>query len=541
MPSCLIAELTGRRRPTDCDGDLTAALDRIQGVGQQIEKHLMEHLRVALHDGTLAPRRHRDLSVGQPRLPLHEGHGLPHHLQDVHGTEGGLTLPGEVEQPAHDRRRPRHLGLDHAEILAAVAVRPVAAALAGGDMPLQRLRKSRHGRQGVVQLVGHAGSQSAQRGQLLLPHEQVLGLLQLLVGVAKLLVEAGIFDGHGRLPGERDGKLLVLFAELFGPLLLREIQVAEHAPPRDDGHAEERPHCRMVRGEPVGAGIRGEIAEPQRPPLLHGDTQDPAARRQRPHARPLLRIQSGRHEAVQRPRRIQRPEGAITRLEEAAGDLHDPLEDGVQRTLRRQDLAGFHQGAQLFAPPSDGTLPLLQERHGHDRQDPVDDRLVHIPDACLHRRIPAASLAQRASADVPQDQQSPDDLLGADPAEDVPLGHVLGVRLRAVIAARLQAFDQRVIDPSGLGLRLFGREEPCKPTAGQLGHPSAADNLASGAQVIHNLSPDLFAGRGRVRCHSSCRLLCLTRTWPRHRFPEVWRLGNLAIRRLGRAGPPAPA
>ena len=72
------------------------------------------------------------------------------------------------------------------------------------------------------------------------------------------------------------------------PLLLGQVEVAQHPPVRDDRHGQQRAHRRMVRREADRARIAGEVFEAQRGPFVQHDPEQPMADRRRSQPRPLL-------------------------------------------------------------------------------------------------------------------------------------------------------------------------------------------------------------------------------------------------------------
>ena len=59
-------------------------------------------------------------------------------------------------------------------------------------------------------------------------------------------------------------QLLVDVGEHLGRRLVGQVEVAEHLVAHPDRHAEERPHRRVVRREPVAVGVLAQVGEPQR-------------------------------------------------------------------------------------------------------------------------------------------------------------------------------------------------------------------------------------------------------------------------------------
>ena len=158
-------------------------------------------------------------------------------------------------------------------------------------------------------------------------------------------------------------------------------------------------------------------------------------------------VQARRHELLHRPRRIQRAERPVPRPEEPAGDLDDPLQDGDQRALRGsgpcrpRPTPRAARGRDPPPAPVPGEMPW-------PRSSVSDSRRVRTgPGLPPPRRNPGRYRRPSARPHTSRSTSSrPMTCVAPMPAEDVPLGHVLGIRLRAVVAPRLETLDQGVVD-----------------------------------------------------------------------------------------------
>ena len=85
-------------------------------------------------------------------------------------------------------------------------------------------------------------------------------------------VQTGVLDGDAGGAGQGDHELLVDVAEHLGRCLVGQVQVAEDLVADPHGHAEERPHRRVVRREPVRVGMLLQVGETDR---LRVDDEQP--------------------------------------------------------------------------------------------------------------------------------------------------------------------------------------------------------------------------------------------------------------------------
>jgi hypothetical protein len=243
----------------------------------------------------------------------------------------------------------------------------------------------------------------------------------------------------------------------------------------------------MPGREAEGTGILAEVRETHRAPLAAHHAQDPVPPGRAGKPAPVLLGQAAGDEADHPAIRIHGGQGPVAPLEESAGKLHDAREERLRGALGRQGHPGLHQRRELFPPPANRALALLDEGHGHDGEHAVDHRLVGVQGARLVALPRRAGMADHPPAHVAEDEQPADDLLRPDAPEDVPLGHLLGIRLGAVVAPRLQAFEQRVVEPGALGLRLLAGEVLAQAPPRHLVDPAAPHGLALPAQQGQHL------------------------------------------------------
>ena len=152
--------------------------------------------------------------------------------------------------------------------------------------------------------------------------------------VGEALMEAGVLDGDGRRPGERDGETLVLLAELGGALLLGQVEVAEHLAPDPDGHAQEGPHRWVVRREPVAVGVGVEVGEPQGLRVHDEQAEDTVALGEGPDGGDLLRGHAHVDELGEAVvGAVEHAQRAVLRVEERHRGLHDPAEGVGKRQV----------------------------------------------------------------------------------------------------------------------------------------------------------------------------------------------------------------
>ena len=103
-------------------------------------------------------------------------------------------------------------------------------------------------------------------------------------------------------------------------------------------------HRRMVRREPVRPRVLLDVGDPHRAPLGDEEPQDPVADRRGTELGPDLIGDALREETLDaQPILREHAERAVPRARESDGQLHDPLEDGVEVKLGRERHACLDQ------------------------------------------------------------------------------------------------------------------------------------------------------------------------------------------------------
>src|SRR6185312_14348212 len=108
-----------------------------------------------------------------------------------------------------------------------------------------------------------------------------------------------VLDRRGSIDGQQYRDVLILLGELLAADLLGHVEVPEDASPSDDRNAQKRMHRRVVRWKPVGAGMGGQIRQPNRLGLPDNQAKDAVAVRRRSNPAIQLRIDPMRHEVLQ--------------------------------------------------------------------------------------------------------------------------------------------------------------------------------------------------------------------------------------------------
>ncbi len=113
------------------------------------------------------------------------------------------------------------------------------------------------------------------------------------------LVQSRVLDRDRRLRGEELDDLLVVFRELRTACFLGQVEVAVRDIAKQDRHAQEGPHRRVVRREPDRARIVGEVREAERFRVPDEHPQDAATLGELADRRMSLAIDPGREEPLQ--------------------------------------------------------------------------------------------------------------------------------------------------------------------------------------------------------------------------------------------------
>jgi hypothetical protein len=232
------------------------------------------------------------LALGTRRQPRAAGHAQRDVLL-VDAAQHVDVLAQRGGQPLGLRRGRAQLEDQRAQLLH----RPLGEVLQAGDL-LARLRAATvavpvaveqrggglGGEHDPEQLLGHRVVQLAGQPVALLEDAQL----------AAALVQPRVLDGDRRMGGEHLDHLLVARVERVRALLLGEVEGADHPPPGDDRHPEERAHLR-VGGRPPAAEARvpADVRRAQRRRVGRDHRPEhPVRARQRPH---------GRHQVVAHP------------------------------------------------------------------------------------------------------------------------------------------------------------------------------------------------------------------------------------------------
>ena len=188
-------------------------------------------------------------------------------------------------------------------------------------------------------------------------------------------------------------------------------------------------------------------------------------------------------------------------------------------------------------PATHRPLAFLQKCHGHDRQYPVHDGFVHVQACRRLARNPGDTARRSARPHTSRSTRSrPMTCLAPMPAEDVPLGHVLGIRLGAVVAARLETLDQGVVDLGGLGFGLGRREELPETAPRHLRHPGALDGFSLRPQVAHDRRNRLLVRGRRLPRRLTGGELGSGFPCSRHRFTNRTAIGHVGDLTIGFRG-----
>src|SRR5688572_2723846 len=176
-------------------GEGAAAGHGVERVVEEVDEDLRELVAVADHVVELPDVVDvgDDACVGQARG--HQVERALEHLADVHRTALGLAAAGEVQQPSQDARGAMGLLVDGLQARAHGGV--------GGPLATQPVGVGEDDHQRVVDLVGHAGGQLAEGGQLGGLRELRVSGLDVLDAPAQIVVEPGVAQrdagvaGHG--------------------------------------------------------------------------------------------------------------------------------------------------------------------------------------------------------------------------------------------------------------------------------------------------------------------------------------------------------
>ena len=152
--------------------------------------------------------------------------------------------------------------------------------------------------------------------------------------LAALFVEACVGDRDRGVRGQQLDQLLVRRAELRRALLLGQVEGADHAPVRDDRHAEERAHVGMAARPPATeARVLVDVGRAVRLAGLEHRSQHAVLARQRPERGDQLVAHARGEEAAEAPVAVGQPERGVARARQLARGVHEPLEHLLHRQL----------------------------------------------------------------------------------------------------------------------------------------------------------------------------------------------------------------
>ena len=163
------------------------------------------------------------------------------------------------------------------------------------------------------------------------------------------LVEPGVLDRDRGLGGKELRQLLVLVGEAPAALLLGEIQVSVRDSTKQDRHAEEALHRRMVSGKPNGARVVAEAVESQGLGVADQHAEDAASAREVADRGVRLGVDTRRQEALEgRPGLVDDAERRIARSRQLRSRLDELLQERVQRELGAERDSGIDEHTQAI-------------------------------------------------------------------------------------------------------------------------------------------------------------------------------------------------
>lgn len=170
---------------------------------------------------------------------------------------------------------------------------------------------------------------------------------QLLLCSAHLVVQPGVLDRDAGLCRQHDQRRLVVVGELRRPLLLGEVDVAEDLAQRLDRRPEERVHRRVVRWEAGRPRIGTDLGDAHRSPFPDQQPEDAVTHRQVPDRGSLLLGHALRDESLDAGGVLaEHAERSVTGPSDRHGQLHDPLEHGLEVELRCEGESSLDQHAR---------------------------------------------------------------------------------------------------------------------------------------------------------------------------------------------------
>ena len=253
-------------------------------------------------------------------------------------------------------------------------------------------------RQEVVEVVGHAAGETADRVHLLGLQERLLSPRHLFGGHLDLAEEPRVFQGGCGLRRERGRDPLVVLREAGGPPG-PDRQHAGHALTDLDGHAEERAIAQALDRAPVGRDepcVLGYVVEPEGRARSRDDAAQALAELDSARRHRLLGVapEPGDHELVAldqakadglrlehaATRRRDRPQQLLDRLDprQLVAHVEQALESSLIGVPRLEQLSVADRDRRLRGQPSEPRLVAVGERPRRaveDEEHPFDARL----------------------------------------------------------------------------------------------------------------------------------------------------------------------
>ena len=239
----------------------------------------------------------------------------------------------ELGRPELEDRRPHLLARRPGERLDADEL------LLGADgIAVDQHRRGLGGQREAEDLLGDGVVQLGRQALALLDRAQL----------AAALVEPGVLDRDRGMGRQRLDQLQVLVAELAAPpaLLLGQVEGADHRPVRDDRHAEERAHVRVLVGPPLEPRIGLDVLRAVRLRGLEHGAEEPVRPRQLAERVQLGLGHPGGDEALEAALAVGYSDRGVAGAGELAGALDDLLQDRLHGPLGRDREDGVADRAE---------------------------------------------------------------------------------------------------------------------------------------------------------------------------------------------------
>jgi len=272
------------------------------------------------------------------------GHGVVDRAVEVEArleAEGGRGLSGERKDPGSKPALQRLGALQGKDRRADLADGLIEVGHGLGD-PFRELRWREPDRR----FEGEAGGEEPLDDRVVQVGGDPFAVLDQR-HVADARVQAGVLDGDPGGAGQGDGQGLVFLAELRRPLLVGQIQVAEHLTADANGHAEEGRHRRVPHREAVAVGVGVEVGEPQRCGFDDQHPQNPKAFRIVADLGDLLGLESDVDELGQAEARlVEHAERAVPGSDQRDRGFDDAPQGRGERRVRSDGLDGVDEAAE---------------------------------------------------------------------------------------------------------------------------------------------------------------------------------------------------